>query len=54
MLLGWLAGTMSVTDVAVAEHLPAIPKLQWIAGAIGAALVLAVGKLVAARKPAAA
>lgn len=42
-LLGWIAGGMAVGDVAVAEWMPAIVGLKYLAGALGAALVIAVG-----------
>ena len=52
MLLGWIAGTMAISDPALAqpEVLPQLPKLpadDWIkyaAGVIGAALVYAIGR----------
>ncbi len=55
MLLGWIAGTMSVTDPAIVGHLPTAAAvdgapaevLAWVrygAGAAGALLVLAVGR----------
>ncbi len=61
MLLGWIAGTMAVTDPAVVnpEVLPQLPKFvvgdveRYIAGALGALLVLALGKWLGARKNAA-
>ena len=58
MLLGWIAGTMFVSDPAVAsaETLPWMLKIdqanEWIkygAGIAGALLVLAIGKWIAAR-----
>ena len=58
MLLGWIAGTMAVSDpaVAVANTLPWMPKIDqangWIkygSGIVGALLVLALGKWLAAR-----
>ncbi len=57
MLLGWIAGSMAVTDPALVnpETLPWMPKLEqtsmlkYGAGIAGALLVLAVGKLLAAR-----
>ena len=61
MLLGWIAGTMVVTDPALVnpDVLPQIPKialsdsLRYGAGITGALLVLALGKWIAARqKPA--
>lgn len=49
-LLGWIAGGMAVGDVVVKDwfetHLPAA---HWIAPALGAIAVVAVGKLLAAR-----
>jgi YjbE family integral membrane protein len=62
MLLGWIAGTMAVTDPALVD--PAVvasfPKIaiddtfKYAAGVAGALLVLLVGKALAARRPAAA
>lgn len=60
MLLGWIAGTMAVTDPALVnpEVLPSMPKLtiddvkKYIAGVVGALLVLVLGKTIAARRPA--
>ncbi len=62
MLLGWIAGTMAVTDPALVnpEVLPQLPKFavgdtqRYVAGALGALLVLALGKYFAASRPAAA
>lgn len=62
MLLGWIAGTMAVTDpaLAVADIAPWMPKieataaLKYGAGIAGALLVLALGKWIAARRAAAA
>ena len=67
MLLGWIAGTMAVTDPAIAGWLSdatgggaatgAEPQvsatIRYGAGVFGALLVLAAGKLMATRKPAA-
>lgn len=61
MLLGWIAGTMAVSDPAVAnpDVLPGMPKLassDWIrygAGVAGVLLVLLVGKWLAGRQKAA-
>ncbi|MBT9489075.1 MAG: TerC family protein, partial [Rubrivivax sp.] len=63
MLLGWIAGTMAVSDPAVVNPdnwtwVPKIPQtdtFKYAAGLAGALLVLAWGKLAAARrnKPAA-
>jgi YjbE family integral membrane protein len=65
MLLGWIAGTMAVTDPAVLPHVPttaaakagALPEvadsLRYGAGVAGALLVLAIGMLVKKRRGAA-
>ena len=53
MLLGWIAGTMALSDPAVATYLPQLPQtdvMKYAFGIGGALLVLAVGKLVAMRK----
>jgi YjbE family integral membrane protein len=58
MLLGWIAGTMAVTDPALVspDVLPQMPKiaatdmLRYGAGIAGALLVLALGKWLAARR----
>jgi YjbE family integral membrane protein len=60
MLLGWIAGTMLVSDPAVAnpvgwDWVPKLPQtdlVKYAAGVIGALLVLAWGKWAAARKAA--
>ncbi|MCC7151356.1 MAG: YjbE family putative metal transport protein [Rubrivivax sp.] len=60
MLLGWIAGTMAVTDPAIVnpEVLPQLPKFtvgdgtRYAAGAVGALLVLLLGKFFATRKTA--
>jgi YjbE family integral membrane protein len=57
MLLGWIAGTMAVTDPALVnpDVVPQLPKLvagdllRYGAGVAGALLVLALGKALAAR-----
>ncbi|MBK7061901.1 MAG: YjbE family putative metal transport protein [Rubrivivax sp.] len=57
MLLGWIAGTMAVTDPALInpDVLPQAPKIivddtmRYLAGAAGALLVLAMGKWLARR-----
>ncbi len=58
MLLGWIAGTMAVTDPAVLGHLPTLPpakvgalpevldSIRYGAGIAGALLVLAAGILI--------
>jgi predicted tellurium resistance membrane protein TerC len=59
MLLGWIAGGMLVSDPALADpaNMPWMPKLpqsntlHYAAAVAGALLVLAIGKLVAARRP---
>jgi len=61
MLLGWIAGTMLVTDPGVLPYMPLDPAstearpevtdlVRYGAGVIGALLVLAVGKIIAARQ----
>jgi len=58
MLLGWIAGTMAVSDPAlinpeIMKQVPKIvesPTLRYGAGIAGALLVLAIGKWVAARR----
>lgn len=57
MLLGWIAGTMAVSDPALANtaawtwvpKLPQTDTIKYAAGVIGALLVLVIGKWVAAR-----
>lgn len=52
MLLGWIAGTMALTDPAVATYLPQLPQtttMKYVFGIGGALLVLAIGKLMAMR-----
>lgn len=49
-LLGWIAGGMVVSDVAVAEWFKAsIPGSHWLGPIIGACIVVAAGKWLAAR-----
>jgi YjbE family integral membrane protein len=49
-LLGWVAGEMAVTDPLVTEWVEANAKyLHWVAPVAGAALVVALGKWLAAR-----
>ena len=55
MLLGWIAGTMAVTDPAVKDHLAqAVPlgasALSYVAGAAGALLVYAIGLFIKQRR----
>ncbi len=57
MLLGWIAGTMAMTDpvlidAQVMPQLPKLPELWWLryaAGTAGALLVLLLGRTLAAR-----
>ncbi len=63
MLLGWIAGTMAVTDPAVLGWVPTqaaakagaapevVDAVRYGAGVVGALLVLALGKMIAARRP---
>ena len=59
MLLGWIAGTMAVSDPSVANpaawtwvpKLPQTDLVRYAAGVIGALLVLLIGKWVASRRP---
>jgi predicted tellurium resistance membrane protein TerC len=65
MLLGWIAGTMAVTDPAVIGYMPTTPAdkpglppevsaaVRYGAGLAGALLVLAWGKWAASRRAAA-
>jgi YjbE family integral membrane protein len=65
MLLGWIAGTMAVTDPAVIGYMPSVPAdkpglppevsaaVRYGAGIAGALLVLAWGKWAASRRAAA-
>ncbi|MBL8468083.1 TerC family protein [Methyloversatilis discipulorum] len=61
MLLGWIAGTMAVTDPAILPYVPldaastvdkpeASALVRYGAGIVGALLVLAVGKIIASRQ----
>jgi YjbE family integral membrane protein len=66
MLLGWIAGTMAVTDPALLAHVPTLPpgqpgalpevlaSVRYGAGLAGALLVLAIGLLLKRRAAAAA
>ncbi|WP_418315101.1 TerC family protein [Piscinibacter sakaiensis] len=62
MLLGWIAGTMAITDPAIVnpEVMANLPKLvvsdtmKYAAGVAGALLVLAIGKWMGRNKPKAA
>lgn len=62
MLLGWIAGTMAVSDPAILGYLPTLPaakegmppevvsSVRYGAGIAGAVLVFIIGKLVMARR----
>ena len=64
MLLGWIAGTMAVTDPAIVGYMPlasetvagklpdVVAVVRYGAGAAGAALVLAIGALIKRRRAA--
>lgn len=66
MLLGWIAGTMAVTDPAIVQYMPLASELvegkvpdvaasvRYGAGIAGALLVLAIGALIKRRRPSAA
>jgi YjbE family integral membrane protein len=51
MLLGWIAGQMAYTDPGMKPFIPQGKVWEYVAAAAGALLVLAIGKLVAARAP---
>ncbi len=53
-LIGWVGGETIVSDVALRDLLAANPWLHYAAAAAGAVLVVALGKMLAARSPAAA
>lgn len=44
MLLGWIAGTMAISDPALTPHLAATDVLKYACGAAGALIVLVFGK----------
>jgi YjbE family integral membrane protein len=51
-LLGWIAASMAISDPAIKGYLePYKDWLGWVAPVAGAALVVAVGKSIAARRP---
>jgi len=50
MLLGWIAGQMAYTDPAVKAFVPADKTWEYAAAAAGALLVLAISKLLQARR----
>lgn len=51
MLLGWIAGTLAVTDPIAVPHLPAGDMTRYAAGIAGALFVLLVGTVLAKRAP---
>jgi len=59
MLLGWIAGTMAVSDPALADSerwttMPKLPQtdlVKYVSGLVGALLVLALGKWIGLRRP---
>jgi YjbE family integral membrane protein len=52
MLLGWIAGTMMQTDPGLVAYLPQDKVWGYAMGLAGALLVLALGKIIMARRPA--
>jgi YjbE family integral membrane protein len=50
MLLGWIAGTLAVSDPAVVPYLPDNALNRYGAGAVGALLVLVLGSLLAKKQ----
>ena len=49
-LLGWIAGGMAVSDVAVHDWFEAtLPAAKWIGPVVGAVVVVVIGKMLAAR-----
>jgi YjbE family integral membrane protein len=49
MLLGWIAATMAITDPSVMPHLQPSALLSYSCGAVGALIVLVVGKFMVSR-----
>ncbi len=49
MLLGWIAGTLAISDPALKPYLTATDMMEYGSGAAGAGLVLIIGKVLAAR-----
>ncbi|MDO9236926.1 MAG: TerC family protein [Aquabacterium sp.] len=49
MLLGWIAGTLAVTDPAATPYLPQLEATRYVAGALGALFVITLGTLLAKR-----
>jgi YjbE family integral membrane protein len=52
MLLGWIAGTMMQTDPGLVAYLPQDKVWGYAMGLAGALLVLVLGKIIMARRPA--
>jgi YjbE family integral membrane protein len=50
MLLGWIAGTMAVTDPALVSYLPQEKSFHYVCGTIGALLVFGIGKFILHRR----
>jgi hypothetical protein len=50
MLLGWIAGTMMQTDPGLVAYLPQDKVWGYAMGLAGALLVLALGKIITARR----
>lgn len=49
MLLGWIAGTMAVGDMAISDHIAHLRGADYISGVLGALLVVACGRFLAGR-----
>ncbi|MGH6643576.1 MAG: TerC family protein, partial [Bradyrhizobium sp.] len=49
-LLGWIAGGLIVTDPIAIPHVPQTDVVRYIASGLGAAFVVIVAKLLAARR----
>ncbi|HIV69327.1 MAG TPA: TerC family protein [Candidatus Aquabacterium excrementipullorum] len=50
MLLGWIAGTLAVSDPALAPYVAASDSMRYVWGAVGAILVYTVGTVLARRQ----
>ena len=49
MLLGWIAGSMVITDPSLVSHISESNTSKYVCGAIGALAVLVIGKTIAAK-----